>query len=154
MHELRDCHKKLANHKTISFFSKSPMSRSLSAMRNSLLFLIFLAFGCVSCWKKKDEPAAVEAVDAPTKPTNGRAPSPSLPKPADDSQDLANQLRDPDVLNQLEGTDQQNSNKESPKPLGSQPVIIKGSDLPPVLPNSQKPTPVPPISKPKLPSDQ
>lgn len=123
-------------------------------MRNSLLFLIFLAFGSVSCWKKKAEPTAIEAVDTPAPPKNSKAPNPSLPKSADDSQDLANQLRDPDVLNQLEGTDQQNSNKVSPKPPSSQPVIIKGSDVPPVLPTNQKPTPAPPISKPKLPSDQ
>lgn len=121
-------------------------------MRHSLLFLGFLAFACVSCAKKEPDAAATSAVVEVKPPRRGHATTTSLPATAGDSQDLALQLRNPDLLNQLEGAEQQAAKKEPNKVPGSKPIIIKGSDSPPAIPTDPKPTPSPPISKPEVPS--
>ena len=84
-------------------------------------------------------------INAPVTPAvkKENATTATTPTPADDSVDLANQLRDPDLLNRLDDPSQQGTQKATPKP--NKPVVIKGTDLPPDPTNRNRPTPAPPL---------
>ena len=118
-------------------------------MRGPTLSLI-LTLLLVSCAREK---AQVKAA-VPVKPAEQSESESSAPRVAtshDDTQDLARQLRDPDLLNQLD--------EPTPTPLprsgtgvsARKPFVIKGVESTPApLPDS-RPVPKPPIGKPEVP---
>lgn len=110
-------------------------------MRTHGLILILLALPVLSCTRKMMQ----VPINAPVTPAvkKENTTTATTPPPADDSVDLANQLRDPDLLNRLDDPSQQGTQQATPKP--NKPVVIKGSDLPPEPTNSNRPTPAPPL---------
>lgn len=113
-------------------------------MRTQWLILILLALPSLSCTRKMIQVPINAPVTPAVKKDNAPAsPTTKASTPADDSVDLANQLRDPDLLNRLDDPSQQGTQKATPKP--NKPVVIKGSDLPPEPPKSDRPTPAPPL---------
>ena len=91
--------------------------------------------------------ATSAAQTAPAKPIKKASNTASKPRTTTNSQDLAEQLREPDMLNRID-TEEPNQNASSPsKPPGGNPVIIKG-DAGTKLPTVPQTTPAPPIGKP------
>lgn len=114
----------------------------IAPMRTHGLILILLALHSLACTRKMIQ----VPINAPVKPVAKKENATvAAPAPADDSLDLANQLRDPDMLNRLDDPAQQDAQKSPSKPNTNKPVVIKGSDQPPEPPNSNRPTPAPPL---------
>ena len=91
--------------------------------------------------------ATSAAQTEPAKPIKKNSSTATQPRTATNSQDLAEQLREPDMLNRID-TEEPNQNASSPsKPPGGNPVIIKG-DAGTKLPTVPQTTPAPPIGKP------
>lgn len=112
-------------------------------MRTHWLIMILLALPSLSCTRKMIQvPINAPVTPAVKKDHASASPAATAPTPEDDSADLANQLRDPDLLNRLDDPSQQGTQKATPKP--NKPVVIKGSDLP-EPPKSGQPTPAPPL---------
>lgn len=119
---------------------------------NAAMHRFALALGlCVmvsSCAKKEPEPTPVPVVEK-------KAPKPRVEKPvvtnADADFELANQLRDPDLLNQLDSPESATTETVAAvrKPSGQ--VVIKPNDVRVDMPKSQGPTPEPPVKKPEIP---
>ena len=146
MHTEGGCHKELASKSAISFFANGEMWRSLPVMRSVLVVITGIVFLGSACAKKQPQASAVPAV----KPKTSTTATPA-PLPADDSLDLASQLRDPDLLNRIDTVDTNNATPAPQKPTGSKPIVIKG-DSGPDLPTPPQRTPEPPIGKPELPA--
>ncbi len=90
-------------------------------------------------------------VAAPTKKIS-KTESEALPlKNAD--QELANELREPDMLNQLDSSLRQNDSRTVNNPVkpSSQRVVIKGSYKAPELVEPKTPVPAPPVPSPAVP---
>lgn len=120
-------------------------------MRTHMLMVCILTGLAVSCTRKMIQVPVHPAV-SPTGSRDGTsAAGEKTVTPNDDSTDLANQLRDPDLLNQLDDPTAAPTGNSIKKPRSGKPVIINGSSpLPePVAP--EKNTPEPPIEKPELP---
>jgi hypothetical protein len=118
-------------------------------MRSPTLPLILSLF-LVACSR---ETAKVRAT-APVKPADMGAPgnaNPGSVKPADDSQDLVRQLRDPDLLNQLDDPTQNTSRRPASALDLNKRVVIKGVDSTPAPIPDSRPVPRPPMDQPVLP---
>lgn len=123
-------------------------------MRTHMLMVWILTGLAVSCTRKMIQVPVHPAV-APTGARSGTGTTAEdAAKPTDDSSDLANQLRDPDLLNRLDDPSAANSGNASTKTGGGKPIVIKGSDLPPAPITPPQTTPQPPLGKPELPSDK
>ncbi len=81
------------------------------------------------------------------KPVKTVSSSAANPPSNNNSQDLAKQLREPDMLNRIDVEDPSPNASSPPKTPGGKPVIIKG-DAAPELPGAPKTIPAPPIEKP------
>lgn len=117
-------------------------------MTTSLLIAAILS----SCAKKEPE---VAPTPAPVKRTVTHKTTESMPQ-ADADLELANELRDPDLLQQLDPTTGATGSSTpvtntNVRPV-NQPVVIKGSDAIPEIPQPTTPPPNPPIPAPKVPA--
>lgn len=122
-------------------------------MRTHMLMVWIMTGLTVSCTRKMiDVPVHPAMTPADTK-GNSRSDTDGLDQKNDDSNDLANQLRDPDLLNRLDDPNSPVAGNASSKPNAGKPVVIRGSDLPPEPMTPPKSTPQPPLGKPSLPTD-
>lgn len=115
--------------------------------RYALVLGMFLLIS--SCAKKEPTPEPVPAVV--NKPAQPRVKQPTVTD-ADADLELANQLRDPDLLNRLDGPESAGTETVTNvrKPAGQ--VVIKPTTVPTVdMPKTQGPTPEPPVQKPEIP---
>lgn len=142
-------HKGLARDFLISFFSNRGMSVSLPAMRTHLLLLTILAWSSVACTRKMIQVPVNRPVQTAKKPGSESSNTSTV---TDDSLDLAQQLRDPDLLNRIDDPAQNANDKQPMRTPGSKPVVIRGSDVPPEPLQGNRQTPAPPIGKPDLPN--
>jgi|GEM_PF-2650614 len=104
---------------------------------------------------RKADPAPLPATaSAPTvaKKQSLREKTPPLPKVQGDGE-LANELRDPNVLNKLDSEHEETNTGTNPPARTNRPVVIKGSDSAPEIPRSNSETPKPPLPKPKIPDE-
>ena len=111
-----------------------------------------LALGlCVvvsSCAKKDPTPEPVAVVEK----NHPKPPAENFSMPSTDADyELANQLRDPDLLNQLDAPESASTETARTVKRPSALVVIKPSDERVEMPNSQGPTPEPPVKKPEIP---
>jgi hypothetical protein len=81
-----------------------------------------------------------------------REKTPPLPKVQGDGE-LANELRDPNVLNKLDSEHEETNTGTNPPARTNRPVVIKGSDSAPEIPRSNSEPPKPPLPKPKIPDE-
>ncbi|MFM2171750.1 MAG: hypothetical protein RI957_1979 [Verrucomicrobiota bacterium] len=110
-----------------------------------------LAILAVSCTRKAEEVSVHPAV-VPLNTAGGNDPTAEEEiKAPDDSSDLTQQLRDPDLLNRLDDDAPKGSGSATVKPTGA-PIIIKGVDVPPDPIGSPGVAPSPPIGKPTIPT--
>ena len=129
------------------FLSKCQDMRFNAAM-NRCALVLGLCVMVSSCAKKEPTPEPVAAVEK-------KAPKPRVQEPvatnADADFELANQLRDPDLLNQLDSPESATTEPVTTvrKPSGQ--VVIKPNDVRVDMPKSQGPTPEPPVKKPEIP---
>jgi hypothetical protein len=151
MEELSRSHKDLAAKSAISFFPNCRHSDSISLMRKLLFCFLLLINGLVGCTKKEPEPTPVAEVQ-PAAPKTASTGTTRTQAEAVDTLDLATQLRDPNVLNQIDGPESANPPKATNPPAGNKPVVIKASNTTPELPIKQSPTPAPPLTKPEVPA--
>jgi hypothetical protein len=129
------------------FLSKCQDMRFNAAM-NRCALVLGLCVMLSSCAKKEQTPEPVAAVEK-------SAPKPPVQKPvmpsADADFELANQLRDPDLLNQLDAPESASTETVTTVKRPSGQVVIKPSDVRVEMPKSQGPTPEPPVQKPEIP---
>ena len=101
-----------------------------------------------SCAKKEPEPTPVPVVEK-------KAPKPPVQKPvmpsADADFELATQLRDPDLLNQLDAPESASTETVTTVKRPSGQVVIKPNEVRVDMPKNQGPTPEPPVQKPEIP---
>jgi|688.fasta_scaffold05031_19 hypothetical protein len=119
---------------------------------NQLMHRCALAFGlCLvvsSCAKKDPTSEPVAAVEkASPKSTTQQTTLPS----SDADFELATQLRDPDLLNQLDAPESTSTETVTTVKKPSGQVVIKPSDVRVEMPKIQGPIPEPPVQKPEIP---
>ncbi|MFY7816961.1 MAG: hypothetical protein ACOVRB_01210 [Akkermansiaceae bacterium] len=123
-------------------------------MQARVTIIGILASLMLSCSQKNQE----EVVHVPVtcQPTEAAetAITPEVNQPKDDPHDLANQLRDPDLLNRLDDPGTSAPDNPLTNPNRGKPVMIKGSDLPPDPTPIPPTTPLPPSEKPELLGDR
>jgi hypothetical protein len=98
------------------------------------------------------QPPASAAAPTLAKKQSLREKTPPLPKVQGDGE-LANELRDPNVLNKLDSEHEETNTGTNPPARTNRPVVIKGSDSAPEIPRSNSETPKPPLPKPKIPDE-
>ena len=98
------------------------------------------------------QPPASAAAPTLAKKQSAREKTPPLPKTHGDGE-LANELRDPNVLNKLDSEHEETNTETNPPARTNKPVVIKGSDSAPEIPRSNSETPKPPLPKPQIPGD-
>ena len=118
-----------------------------SVSRHFALLAIF-SLCYFSCAKKEPEPAAISAPVKKITQSHGD----TLPQ-ANSDQELANELREPDMLNQLDSSLLQNDRRtvSNPTRTNNHPVVIKGSDKAPEMVEPKTPAPAPPVPAPSVP---
>ena len=117
-------------------------------MKRHIAILSILSLCFVSCAKKEPEQTVIAA---PVKKI--KKPEVAAPTQTNSDQELANELREPDLLNQLDSSLLQNESNTVSNPIRptNQPVVIKGSDKAPEMVEPKTPAPAPPVPSPKVP---
>ncbi len=120
-------------------------------MRTHIVMAWILTGLAVSCTRKLDSQPVHPAIEPSGSGDSAISSAENTIRAADDSGDLAQQLRDPNLLDRLDDPDAPDASHPKAKPEAGKPIIIKGSELPPEPIAPPRSTPQPPLEKPALP---